>query len=132
MIAWIVSSGRLPYIAAVLDDRAAAERYVADLPEHARHGSTVAWRDDLSFPCYLSEDEAGFRALSATEARELVAGLSARAPDSDGVYGVLYRLDAPFWSAVAGRDEMGRLPHIHLEAHHLAAVARAGVTALWE
>ncbi|MFL5541493.1 MAG: hypothetical protein ACJ8J0_21075 [Longimicrobiaceae bacterium] len=132
MIAWILSRGRLPYIAAIFDDRDAAERYLGVLPEAVRGASSVAWRADLSLPCYFAEDEAGFQALSEAEARSWVAALSAGEADSDGAYGILYRIEAPFLPAVAGGDEMGRLPHVHLEAHHLAAAAQAGIAALWE
>jgi hypothetical protein len=132
VIAWILSRGRLPYIAAIFDDRAAAERYLEALPEAVRSVSSVVWRADLSLPCYFSEDETGFQALSEAEARSWVAALGAREADSDGAYGILYRIEAPFLPAVAGADEMGRLPHVHLEARHLAAAVQSGTSALWE
>lgn len=91
----------------------------------------MAARADLALPCYLAEDKMGFRPLSAAEAEDYVARLAVGAPDEDGVYGNLYRLDGEFVPEVLGRDEMGRLPHIHLEAHHLALVERAGIGALW-
>ena len=131
MIALVLSSGRLPYVAAVFHDRVAAERYLADLPGSVRDRSTVTSREDLALPCYLAEDASGFRPLSAEEAHGYVVGLAQAAPDADGVYGNLYRLDGEFLPKVAGRDEMGRLPHVHLQARDLAFVASAGVAALW-
>jgi len=131
MIAWIQSPGRLPYVAAVLRDRDAAERYLAELPDSLRERSMVAARDEVSLPCYLAEDRSGFRALSEPEAQDYVTELARGMPDEEGVYAILYRLDGEFLPIVAGRDEMGRLPHIHLEDHHLAFAARAGVAALW-
>ena len=88
-------------------------------------------RTDLALPCYLAEDSTGLRPLSTSEAEAYVAGLRRCIPNADGVYGDLYRLDGEFLPAVAGRDEMGRLPHIHLDARDLAYAARAGVAALW-
>jgi hypothetical protein len=131
VIAWILSSGRVPYVAAVLQDQAAAVRYLAELPAPVRERSAVGARADLAFPCYLAEDSAGLRPLSASEAEAYVAGLGRGTPNADGVYGNLYRLDGEFSPKVAGRDEMGRLPHLHLEARDLAYAARAGVAALW-
>jgi len=130
MIAWIESPGRLRYVAAVFDDRGAAERYLATLPDRIRQASAVESRGDLSLPCYLVEDAAGFRPLSEAETGAYVAGLGEREPGDEGVYAILYRLDGPFLPEVAGRDEMGRLPHIHLEAYHVAAAGQ-GVAALW-
>src|SRR5262245_49458763 len=113
MMALVLSSGHLPFVAAVLRDCEGAERYLADLPAPVRDRSTVTWREDLTLPCYLAEDAAGLRPLSAEEAQSYVSVLARKAPDVDGVYGILYRLDGEFLPTVAGRDEMGRLPHIH-------------------
>lgn len=131
MIALIVSAGRLPYVAAVFRDREAAEHYLAELPVSVRERSSVAVRADLALPCYLAEDSAGLRPLSASEAAAYVAGLERGEQNVDGVYGNLYRLDGEFLPEVPGRDEMGRLPHIHLEADNFALAERAGVAALW-
>jgi hypothetical protein len=131
VIALVLSAGRLPYVAAVLRDRGAAERYLAELPAAVRDRSEVISRDDLALPCYLAEDAAGLRPLSADEVLAYVVGLEQAVPNVDGVYGNLYRLDGESLPKVAGRDEMGRLTHIHLEARDLAFAARAGVAALW-
>jgi hypothetical protein len=131
VIIWILSFGRRPYIAAVFDDRAAAEHFLADLPAPIRDQSSVGWRDDLALPCYLAEDENGIRPLSAAEAQGYVTGLDDMVPDAHGVYGNLYRLEATFLPALVGRDEMGRIPHVHLEARHITAVAQGGIRALW-
>ncbi|MBB4634077.1 hypothetical protein [Longimicrobium terrae] len=131
MIAWIVSSGRLPYVSAIFRDEAVAEQYLAALPPAIRERSSTASRSDLTLPCYLAEDSAGFRLMSETEARDYLAETARTTPDPEGVYGNLYRIDAELLPEVPGRDEMGRLPHIHLRADDLALAAEAGVAALW-
>jgi hypothetical protein len=70
--------------------------------------------------------------MSESEAQSYVSGLAQQTPDADGVYGNLYRRDGEFLPDVAGRDEMGRLPHVHLGARDLAVVERAGVAALFD
>lgn len=131
MIAWILSSGRLPYVAAILADADAAERFLEALPPAVRARSSLASRSDITLPCYLSEDSGEFRPLTDGEARDYLAALARREPDPEGVYSILYRVDAEFLPDVPGRDEMGQLPHIHLDADDLAFAARAGVAALW-
>lgn len=130
MIAWILSSSRLPYLAGVFHGPEAAARYLAEIPAGVRNRSAIASRADLALPCYLVEDASGFRPLSEPEAQAYLTGLAQRRPGANGVYGTLYRLDGEFRPQVPGRDEMGRLPHVHLQARDLALVARAGVAAL--
>lgn len=132
VVAWILSSDHQLYVAAVFGDAEAAARYLAKLPAPVRGRSSLASRADLALPCYLVEDAAGLRPMSESEARSYVAGLARQTPGADCVYGTLYRLDCEFLPDVAGRDEMGSLPHVHLGERDLAVVERAGVATLFE
>jgi hypothetical protein len=52
-------------------------------------------------------------------------------PDEDGQYAVLYTLSAPHRPKVPGRDEMGALPHSHLEYGSLQRIVRSGRADPW-
>lgn len=133
MVAWILrTGGRVPYVAGIFSSRAAAEAHLSTLPERIRGGCTLGSRDDLTFPCLLIEFRGDFRFVTADEAREaLVDGAAGMQPDREGNFCDLYRVDGEYLPKIPGGDEMGRLPHWHLEATHLAAIARSGIATLW-
>jgi hypothetical protein len=129
VIAWIIVAGRLPYIAATFADETSAKTHLASLPVAVRERAQLSSRRDVDNPCFVVEDRSGFQFLNE---QEVVAysrlALETGDPDEEGQYAILYTLGAPYLPRVPGCDEMGALPHTHLEYESLERIMRSGRT----
>jgi hypothetical protein len=136
MVAWILNCGSGkpgagPYLAGAFATRAGAERHMASIPEPMRRSCSVGVREGLSFPCFVAEDHAGLRVLSEAEVLAELERAAADRHDDDWCYVNLYRLSGEFLPGEPGRDDMGRLPHWHIDNADLDAIARGGPAMLW-
>lgn len=139
MIAWIVCrDGRLPFVAGVFASRTRAEAELAAIPSDIRARCAVEERADLEFPCFILEADGGFEL--ATEAEALAAVVAIRpesrvspgaGADEDELLMNVYRLTDEFAPPRPGVDDMGHIPHRHLDAPEVETIRRLGLAALW-
>lgn len=105
---------------------------MAALPLPARERAAVDSREDIEHPCFVVEDRSGFQFLREAEVVEYCARmLEGGQPDEEGQYAILYTLETPHRPRVAGRDEMGALPHSHLEFDSLKRIVQSGRADPW-
>jgi catechol 2,3-dioxygenase-like lactoylglutathione lyase family enzyme len=119
------------YVAAVLDDASVASDYFAALPPEIRARAEHQVVEGARFPRFLVETlERLWTVDAAGLAAQLEAWRSSPSPEVVfGVFGNVYALVRPWRGERPGRDEMGRIPHTHVEAGDLDAFARGGLRA---
>lgn len=130
MIVMITSRAPRPYVAGVFADETAAREFLGRIPSELRRQMDMTRHPELSVPVFITEDDRGLRVTTPEGA---LIDLRARAKprrDDDWVYTHLYRVDEPFIPTEPGRDEMGRLPHWHIENWHLDLIDEDGLSAL--
>jgi hypothetical protein len=124
----IVSTrGNRRWLSGIFQHEAEAEECLAALRGDA---STQHARESVAptqFPFFVLEDEAGFRFLDPTEAARIVQTMAAPAPNREPI---LFAVLAEYRSDVVGRDEMGRMRHVHLDQERLTELREGGLSSL--
>jgi hypothetical protein len=129
MHAIVSSNGTRRWLSGVFLDRAEAETSVAAL---AAQGSTQHVLESIpvaKFPLFIVEDHSGFRFLDAIGAGHAIAVMPTPPVDREPI---LFAILSEYRPDVDGRDEMGRLSHVHLDHEHLAELRRVGLCSLTE
>jgi hypothetical protein len=132
VIAWIECAGRMPYLAGIVGSVDEATRVQAEMPPRVAHSSRVQCHDDLVWPCFIIESSGTFALCTAEEGTSHVAELARAGVLDDDRRIAVYRIVEPFLPDVPGRDEMGRLPHVHLGATDAARIAASGIASLFQ
>ncbi|RYZ08110.1 MAG: hypothetical protein EOO73_08585 [Myxococcales bacterium] len=110
-------------------DRAAAETSLAALDVQRSTHHVLESIPVATFPLFIIEDRSGFRFLDAIGAADVIATM--RPPSVDGEP-TLFVIFSEYRPEVDGRDEMGRLRHVHLDHDRIAEFRRAGLTSMIE
>jgi hypothetical protein len=132
VIAWIECTGRLPYLAAIVDSVEDAVRVQGSMPSELAERCRLHTRQDLARPCFIVEGSDGFAVCSADEAQaRIVSYLRSGSLDDEDRRVTLYRIVDPFLPSQAGRDEMGRIPHTHPGATEASLIAERGIASVW-
>ena len=82
-----------------------------------------------NFPLFVIEDQSGLRFLDAVEAAHAIDVMPAPPVDGEPI---LFAILTEFRPDVDGRDEMGRLRHVHLDHEHLIDLRRLGLGPMTE
>lgn len=127
MYAIVSSRGIWRWLSGVFLERAAAEASLAALEVEASTHHVLESIPVAKFPLFIIEDGSGFRFFDAIGAGEAIAALPP--PSVDGVP-ILFTLLCEYHPDVDGRDEMGRLRHIHLDHDRIAELRRVGLRSL--
>jgi hypothetical protein len=134
MVAWILARParpQQPYLAAVLDDAAACERHLNDIPDSLRRHCTIEACAERTFPCFAAKDQQGIRFLSEAEVMTELTQANSTRKDDEWCYVNLYRLTAEYVPHKPGTDYMGILPHWHIDNSLLDIIERSGLAVLW-
>jgi len=126
---WIVlcAHPRRPYLAGVFAGLAAAERYCLLVPAALRPSFRVV-ESAVPLPCFLIENAGGLRLATVEQLETQLHDWAAEPgrPD-DWVYGNVYGLKGEWTPGKPGRDDMGVLPHTHVERAGLELHQSSGV-----
>jgi hypothetical protein len=104
-----------------------AEACLASLRTNSSQHHSMESIGPSCFPFFIFQDRSGFRFLDLAEATELIASMSDPAPDAEPM---LFAIVAEYRPDVAGRDEMGRLQHAHLDRECLEQLRTSGIRSL--
>jgi hypothetical protein len=104
-----------------------AEAACSSLPTGPRVVHAVHWISPREFPFFVLETRSGFMFLDLIEASRVIARTQAPGPDADAI---LFAILSEYQPEVPGRDEMGRLRHVHLDEDHLARLRTLGPLSL--
>jgi len=119
----VSTQGNRRWISGVLREAGDAAALCASLPRDGRVLHVVQAIGPTRFPFFILEATRGFSFLDPAEAAEALAVMPAPEPNAEPI---LFAILAEFRPDVAGRDEMGRLRHVHLDGDHIAALRREG------
>jgi hypothetical protein len=109
----IVSTrGSRRWLSGVFRDAREAEACCSSLSNDERVLHTLHPIRPKQFPFFVLEARSGFTFLDPAEAEQAIAHLSAPDP---GAEQILFAILSEYVPDVAGRDEMGHLPHVHLD-----------------
>jgi len=129
MYAIVSSRGTRRWISGVFLDRAPGETSLAALKVQASTAHVLEPTPVAAFPLFILEDHAGFTFLDAIGAADVIAAMPPPAVDGEPI---LFAVLSEYRPDVAGRDEMGRLRHVHLDNERIAEFRRVGLSSLTE
>lgn len=129
MYAIVSSRGPHRWLSGILLDRADAETSLAALVVQASTHHVLEAIPIAKFPLFVIEDRSGFRFLDAGGAADVIAVMPPPSVDGEPI---LFAILSEYRPDVDGRDEMGRLRHVHLDLERLDELRRAGLTFLLE
>ena len=121
------TTGPRRWISGIFREPQDAHEWLTRLPSEGRVHHSLECILPTQFPFFILEDHSGFRFLDASDATRLVEFMPHAPPNADPI---LFAILAEFRPNVAGRDEMGCLPHVHLDQEHLAELREHGLRAL--
>jgi hypothetical protein len=126
----IVSSrGSRRWLSGVFLDRVGAETSVTALAVHASTHHVLESIPFDNFPLFIIEDRTGFTFFDAIGAAQAIAVMP---PPPVNGESILFALLSEYRPDVDGRDEMGRLRHVHLDNERVAELRRVGLASLTE
>jgi len=117
------------WLSGVFVDHARAEASLAALPAQASTRHVLEFTPIATFPLFIIEDRSGFRFLDASG---VTRALAAMPPEPVHGEPILFAILSEYRPDVDGRDEMGRLRHVHLDLEHVADLRRLGLKSLTE
>lgn len=129
MHAIVSSNGTRRWLSGVFLDSADAETSVATLAAQSSTQHVIEAIPIAQFPLFVIEERSGFTFLDRLGAAHAIAVMPA--PPIDGEP-ILFAITSEFRPKVEGRDEMGRLKHVHLDLEHLTDLRRLGLCSLTE
>jgi hypothetical protein len=129
MYAIVSSRGTHRWLSGVFLESVDAETSMAALAGQAPTQHVLEPIPIAKFPLFVIEDQSGFRFLDAVEAAHAIAVMPVPAVDGEPI---LFAILAEFRPDVDGRDEMGRLKHVHLDHERLTDLRRLGLSSLTE
>ncbi|MEO8905147.1 MAG: hypothetical protein ABI627_26805 [Polyangiaceae bacterium] len=117
------------WLSGVFLKHAAAEACLAALPAQASTFHVLESIPIPLFPLFIIEDRSGFRFLDAIGVMDALATMPTPRVDAEPI---LFAILSEYRPELDGRDEMGRLRHVHLDYDHLADLRRSGLNSLTE
>lgn len=123
----VSTQGFRRWISGVVVASGQAEALRASLPQDARIVHEVRSIYRGQFPLFILETASGFTFLDPVEAARAIAELP---PPESNAGPILFAILSEYRPEVAGRDEMGRLRHVHLDEAHLAQLRKSGPLSL--
>ena len=129
MYAIVSSKGSHRWLSGVFLEHAEAEASLAALPVQASTCHVLKSVPIAMFPLFIIEDRSGFRFLDAVG---VIGALATMPPPPVDGEPILFAILSEYRPAIDGRDEMGRLRHVHLDHDHLADLRRLGLNSLTE
>lgn len=110
MFVIIASKGDRHWVSGVFESDAATHDYLAEIPqgERSNHAIQAAC---VTFPFTIIEDRNGFRCLSNVEGQHELKRTADDGAADDWL--IFFDIVGEYRPKVPGRDEMGRLPHMH-------------------
>lgn len=129
MVAWIESTGRRRFIVAIFQtlEMAKAERLGQG---HSAEGFEVHEDKSVPLPCFLTEDDNGLVFRTRQNVRQYLDERTRVRKADDWCYTNLYRIDTEFDPAPEWADQMGLLPHWHIENFHVDKIQASGLDSL--
>jgi len=119
--------GSQRWLSGIFRDSQDAVTCRASLPQSDGVQDAVQAVSPTDFPFFIVEDSSGFSFLDAVEAMHLIRAMPAPAQDAEPI---LFAIVSEYQPDQPGRDEMGCLRHVHLDAAHLADLRKSGPLAL--
>jgi hypothetical protein len=120
----IVSTrGSRRWLSGVFRDARDAEAHCSSLPNDERVLHAVHGIGPTEFPFFVLEARSGFTFLDLVETEQVIAHMPA--PDTDAEQ-ILFAILSEYRPDIAGRDDMGRLRHVHLDQDHITNLRRLG------
>jgi hypothetical protein len=129
MYAIVSSKGSHRWLSGVFLEHAAAEASLGALSAQASTRHVLESIPIAMFPLFIIEDRSEFRFLDAIGVTNALARMPPPPVDGEPI---LFAILSEYRPEVDGRDEMGRLRHVHLDHDHLADLRRLGLTSLTE
>jgi hypothetical protein len=129
MYAVVSSRGTRRWLSGVFLDRVEAEASVTALPAHALTHHVLESIPIERFPLFIIEDSSGFTFFDAIGAAHAIAVMPSPSVDGEPI---LFAILSEYRPDIHGRDEMGRLRHVHLDNEHVAELRRVGLGSLTE
>jgi hypothetical protein len=129
MYAIVSSRGTRRWLSSIFLDSAEAETSMAALTAQASTRHVLESIPIAEFPLFVIEDPSGFRFLDAVEAAHAIAVMPAPRVNGEPI---LFAILSEYRPDVEGRDEMGRLRHVHLDHERLTDLRRLGLGSLTE
>jgi hypothetical protein len=129
MHAIVSSRSTRRWLSGVFLDSAEAETSMAALAAQVSTQHVLESIPIAKFPLFVIEDLSGFRFLDAVGAAHAIAVMPAPPVDGEPI---LFAILSEFRPDVDGRDEMGRLRHVHLDHERLTDLRRLGLSSLTE
>jgi hypothetical protein len=123
----VSTQGNCRWISGIFLDARDAELSLMSLPEQGDVRHALQAVPLTEFPFFILQDRSGFSFLDATEATRVIGTMAAPAPNAEPA---LFAILSEYRPDVAGRDEMGRLRHVHLDDDQLAELRKSGPLSL--
>jgi hypothetical protein len=117
------------WISGILLEARDAEALRASLPQDGRVQHGVQEVRPTQFPFFILETRSGFGFLDPLETAQFIAEMPDPKPEAEQI---LFAILSEYRPEVAGRDEMGRIQHVHLDSDHIAALRRSGPLSIAE
>jgi hypothetical protein len=129
MYAIVSSRATRRWLSGIFLDRGEAETSLAVLVVQASTHHVLEAIPIAKFPLFIIEDRSGFRFLDAIGAAHVIAVMPPPSVDGEPI---LFTILSEYRPDVDGRDEMGRLRHVHLDRERLDELRRVGLNSLIE
>jgi hypothetical protein len=127
MRAIVTSQGERRWISGLFQAPEAARACFDELPVGASAQHAIVNVLVETYPVFVIEDRSGFAFLDREKADEVLR-LMADPPENGEPILFMFRTD--YRPLVPGRDELGRVWHVHLGAAELARVRLSGLAAI--
>lgn len=127
MYAIVSSTASHRWLSGVFLEEAAAVASLATLPTQASTRHVLESIPIALFPLFIIEDRLGFRFLDTIGVMDALATMPPPLVDGEPI---LFAVLSEYRPDVHGRDEMGRLRHVHLDHDHVADLRRSGLNSL--
>jgi len=128
----LITKKSLEYISGVFSSKKDSREYLANMDSDSREKTKII-EVKKEYPFFLTEDHLGFRFFSNKEiGYEIDKFIRDRSSEQkDHVYTNLYLLESDFIPKFAGTDQMGILPHYHVDDEILNIINKRGFDSLW-
>jgi hypothetical protein len=121
------TQGDRRWISGIFLDAQRARDYLSSDPADGSALHELQSISPAAFPLFILEDRSGFTFLTMEDAVAVVHAMTEPAENADPI---LFAIVAEYRPLVPGRDEMGRLRHLHLDGRHLEELRASGLESL--